>query len=379
MRFFKSIAVAALALSGHACAPSDTGETAPSFEERVEQATEDIAQPERSAEAEWLDDRFFDIGSRFDGFVGIAMHDLATGETVGFNGEEYFPQQSVSKLWVALTAFRMVDAGALDLAENRTIRFEDIAVFHSPIRKPVIARGSFTTDYADLVERAITESDNTANDLVLRRVGGPDAIRRQLSALGIEGIRFGPGERAMQSAIAGLEWDQSYARGKVFFEVREEVPDDVRARAFNAYATDPVDGAQPDAIALALARLADGRVLSDAMTSRYLELLGEVKSGPNRLKGAVPPGWSIGHKTGTGQVFDPDPPGGFAEQAGYNDVGILTAPDGSVYSVAVMIGRTARPVPERMDMMHRVVAAIVGYHEMKKVPEEAATAGGTSS
>jgi beta-lactamase class A len=76
----------------------------------------------------------------------------------------------------------------------------------------------------------------------------------------------------------------------------------------------------------------------------------------------LPKGWQIGHKTGTGQVLDIVPPGVMGEQAGYNDIGILTAPNGSRYAVAVMIGQTVRPVPERMDMMHGVVGAVVTYH-----------------
>ena len=67
--------------------------------------------------------------------------------------------------------------------------------------------------------------------------------------------------------------------------------------------------------------------------------------------------------------------GGPADQAGYNDVGILTAPDGSRYAVAVMIGRTARPVPERMEMMHDVVGAVVEYHERLRAGEDDAADG----
>ena len=96
------------------------------------------------------------------------------------------------------------------------------------------------------------------------------------------------------------------------------------------------------------------RVLLFDRADPQLGLLEQVKSGPNRLKGGVPAGWSVGHKTGTGQVWG-------AEQSGYNDVAILTAPDGDRYTVAVMIARTAQPVPARMAMMHEVVAAVVAY------------------
>ena len=345
-----------------------TGETdetsgAPSFEERIEQAAEDIAV-ERSAEEEWLDDRLFALGTGLEGKIGIAVYDPARSRMMHYNGTQLFPQQSVSKLWVALTALDQADRGELDLSETGTVRIADLAVFHNPIRRSVIANGSFSTTYRDFLSRALTQSDNTANDMVLRRVGGPDAVRKVLARKGFSDIRFGPGERPMQSAIAGLEWQQSWALGKTFFEVRKAVPYDIRQQAFDSYVADPVDGATPVAIASALAQLHEGELLSGQSTAQYLAWLDEVKSGPNRLKGGLPDGWKIGHKTGTGQVLDIVPPGNPADQAGYNDVGILTAPDGSIYTVAVMIGRTQVPVPARMEMMHSVVRAVAGYHEM---------------
>lgn len=348
------------------CRPSDEADDVsgvPSFGERIEQAAEDLTV-ERSAQEEWLDDQLFALGTGLKGKVGIAVYDPARGRMMHFNGTDLYPQQSVSKLWVALSALDTADAGRLDLSETATVRNGDLAVFHSPIRQSVVAQGSFTTSYADFISRALTQSDNTANDMVLRRVGGPDAVRGVLARKGFADIRFGPGERPMQSAIAGLEWRQSYALGDTFFEVRKTVPHDVRAAAFDAYVDDPVDGASPVAIASALARLEAGDLLSDTSTTRFLGWLGEVKSGPNRLKGGLPEGWSIAHKTGTGQVLDIVEPGQPADQAGYNDVGILTAPDGSVYTVAVMIGRTQVPIPVRMEMMHGVVRAVAGYHEM---------------
>ena len=348
------------------CRPSDEADDVsgvPSFGERIEQAAEDLTV-ERSAQEEWLDDQLFALGTGLEGKVGIAVYDPARGRMMHYNGTQLFPQQSVSKLWVALSALDMADAGRLDLSETATVRNGDLAVFHSPIRQSVAAQGSFTTSYADFISRALTQSDNTANDMVLRRVGGSDAVRRVLARKGFADIRFGPGERPMQSAIAGLEWRQAYALGDTFFEVRKTVPRDVRAAAFDAYVDDPVDGASPVAIASALARLAAGELLSDTSTARFLGWLGEVKSGPNRLKGGLPEGWSIAHKTGTGQVLDIVEPGQPADQAGYNDVGILTAPDSSVYTVAVMIGRTQVPIPVRMEMMHGVVRAVAGYHEM---------------
>jgi beta-lactamase class A len=73
------------------------------------------------------------------------------------------------------------------------------------------------------------------------------------------------------------------------------------------------------------------------------------------LNPAVPPGWSLAHKTGTGQNY-------LGRTAGFNDVGLLTAPDGQTYAVAIMIGDTARPVRERQALMQAVVATVVASH-----------------
>ena len=61
---------------------------------------------------------------------------------------------------------------------------------------------------------------------------------------------------------------------------------------------------------------------------------------------------------GTGQVLG-------AVQAGYNDIGILTAPDGRSYAVAVMIKRTSTPLPTRMALMNNVVRAVIDNHQAR--------------
>jgi len=86
--------------------------------------------------------------------------------------------------------------------------------------------------------------------------------------------------------------------------------------------------------------------------------MGNTKTGANRLKGGLQPGWTLSHKTGTGQELG-------AMQAGYNDIGILTAPDGRSYSVAVMIKKTSVPLPTRMALMNNVVRAVIAQHDMQ--------------
>jgi beta-lactamase class A len=170
-------------------------------------------------------------------------------------------------------------------------------------------------------------------------------------------IRFYNGERALQSKIAGLIWSPSYSIGNAFYEARNALPKSVRKAAFDRYVEDPYDGAAPSAIVGALARLKRGELLSPASTQRLLNIMGHTKTGPNRLKGGLEAGWTLSHKTGTGQVFGP-------WQAGYNDIGILTAPDGRSYAVAVMIKKTATPLSTRMTLMNNVVEAVIAQHAM---------------
>lgn len=359
------------ALFGSACLLLTACDTAGENEAAVRQSQSDIiaepaAEEALPSEQRVLQETLIADAQAFDGLLGVAIYDIERDRLVHFNGEHMLPQQSLSKLWVALAALQKVDSGELELSERVSVLRSDLTVFHQPIRKIVLARGAFNTDYADLLRRAITESDNTANDMLLKRVGGPPGVRNTISSAGLDGIKFGPGEREMQSALAGLEWDPSFSIGKRFFEVRKTVPAAQRKAAFDDYVSNPVDGARPDAIALALGKLVKGELLQPGTTSIMLGLLNDVKSGPNRLKGGVPAGWSIGHKTGTGQVLDTVPPSVIGDQTGYNDVGILTAPDGHRYTVAVLIGRTATPVPDRMEFMHRIVAATVVYHYQAK-------------
>lgn len=312
----------------------------------------------RSEQERAFEQELEELGAGLPGEVGIAVVDVVSGYAYDFNGDELLPQQSVSKLWVTMAALDAVDRGELDLSERVTVRREDLTVFFQPIRELVRARGSVTETYADLIERAITQSDNTANDLLLRRVGGPDAVEEYLDARGIEAVRFGTDERTKQSAIAGLEWKQEYSYENRFFDARDEVPIGQRRLAFERYLADPIDGASPLGIATALAMLKRGELLSPESTAFLLDLLSQTKSGPNRLKGGVPPDWSIGHKTGTGQFLE-------GEQSGYNDVGLLTGPGGRTYAIATMIGRTRVPTPERMEMMQEVVRATVRFHEAR--------------
>ncbi|PZU58935.1 MAG: serine hydrolase [Sphingobium sp.] len=295
------------------------------------------------------------LGRNFNGDVGIAVKRVDADWVVAYNGSKLYPQQSVSKLWVAMNLLDNVDRGKLRMSDTVTVTRSDLTLFHQPLAA-MVGKDGYATTYNDLFRRAMTESDNTANDMMLRKGGGPEAVRGYLARRFISTIRFGPGERLLQSTTAGLDWNPSYSIGRNFYTARANLPRSAREKALDAYLANPPDGAAPIGIVTALAKLKRGEMLSPNSTQYLLSTMAQAKTGPQRVKGGVPFGWHYAHKTGTGQDLAP-------RSTGYNDVGIMTAPDGTSYAIAVMIGSTTVAIPERWALMQAVSRAVAENHD----------------
>jgi beta-lactamase class A len=296
------------------------------------------------------------LAQGFDGVAGIAVAKAGCDWTVGERLGEFFPQQSVSKLWVSLSVLDAVDRGRMTLDQAVTITPNDLTLFNQPLRAAVLEQGQIQQPASSLMFQALTRSDNTANDRLLWTVGGPETVRMMFKAKGISGIRFGPGERLLQSATAGLTWRQDYSLGRNFEQARAALPMGLREDLLENYIKDPMDGATPQGMVGALGHLAAGQLLSPQSTAVMMEILSKTHSGPMRLKAGAGPGWKVFHKTGTGQELG-------RVATGYNDVGLLQAPDGSYYAVAVLIKRTTQPIPVRMELMQGVSRAVARFHE----------------
>ncbi|NIJ31500.1 beta-lactamase class A [Sphingomonas insulae] len=291
------------------------------------------------------------LGAGFAGDVGIAVRDIDEGWSVAWAGDTPRPQQSVSKLWVAIAVMDAIDRGRMSLTDPVTVRRSDLTVFHQPIRA-LVGPDGYRTTVGDLLRGAMTRSDNTCNDVLLWRVGGPEAIRRMLAAKRIAGVTFGPGERELQARTAGLTWRPEWAGGWGFLQARAAMTHAARARALDRYLAAPIDGASANGVTLGLSLLAQGKLLSARSTASLLALMRSSRTGPLRLKSGLRPGWTLAHKTGTGQDLG-------ALSTGYNDVGLLVAPNGHRYAVAVMIASTRVAIGTRMRLMGNVTRAIV--------------------
>ncbi|MBV9527292.1 serine hydrolase [Sphingomonas sp.] len=343
-----AVALAAVTAAG-GCAttqiPGRPGKSAPARRE---------VHRDRAAAPSILNDQIAELGRSFDGKAGIAIVSLGSDWEAGWNARMLFPQQSCSKLWVALATLDAVDRGEVSLDQRVPLTRGDMTLFHQPLGDQILAGSVQSITIGDLLFAAITQSDNTANDKLLWSIGGPPTVRAMIARKNLGAIRFYDGERALQSKIAGLAWNPAYSIGTAFMDARTALPMPVRQAAFDRYVRDPDDGAAPHAIANALAALKSGELLSRESTAKLLSTMGQTKTGGLRVRAALAPGWEWNHKTGTGQVLN-------GQIAGINDIGLLTAPDGTVYAVAIMT------VPNKSDgsaqqLMRNVTTTIESYH-----------------
>ena len=180
------------------------------------------------------------LWSSFPGKTGIAVMKTDGSWMVSYRGDEPMPQQSVSKLWVAIAVMDAVDKGKLSLDDSVTLRKSDMTLFHQPIAG-LIGPNGYTTTISSLLKRAMTQSDNTANDFLMRRVGGPNAIRELIASKRLGAIRFGPGERNFQAATAGLVWKPEYSSAGAFNAARAALSPATRKAAMDKYVSDPMD------------------------------------------------------------------------------------------------------------------------------------------
>jgi len=236
------------------------------------------------------------IAAPAGGAVGFAALDLASGRTLALNDQRPFPMQSVFKFPIAVEVLRQVDAGKLAL--DRVVAL-DKADARAGVSTPIAVPGKATI--GQLLEVMVVHSDNVSCDKLLALVGGPRAVDARMRALGIDGI-----------VIRFSELDMGAGKGD--------------------------NTATPAAMVALLAKLARGQLGLSPAAARLLDkLLLDVVTGPRRIKGGLPAGTPVAHKTGTARTHD-------GKTDATNDVGLVTLPSGKRIAVAVFV--SASPADE---------------------------------
>ena len=107
------------------------------------------------------------------GTVGVAARNLVTGDTVLLNADETFPLASVFKIPVMVEVMRQVDGNTIALDERIILQEDD----KSPGSTLIYCHAGLQPTVRDLLYLMITLSDNTATDMLWRRVGSNASTR----------------------------------------------------------------------------------------------------------------------------------------------------------------------------------------------------------
>lgn len=294
-----------------------------------------------SARSARLDPERLDAGGRElagkarPGLLGGALLDLESGEAWALNGSHPFPMQSVFKLVLAAAFLAEADAGRLSINETLTLTDKTLSPDWSPIADAWPTVSAYTAE--QLLSAALIQSDNTAADLLMRRIGGPGAVTAWLQAKHVEGIRVDRFEREIQTELAGMaSFRPAWKGAAAFAAARATVPPARRRLAMANYLRDPRDTATPTGAANFLKMLAAGELISASATVRLLALMRQTGGG-DRLGGGLPRGAIFAHKTGTSGTD-------LGLTPAFNDVGLATLPDGRRYALTAFLGgSTASP------------------------------------
>lgn len=203
------------------------------------------------------------------GVLGVTVVDLDTRARTRINADRAYPMMSVFKAPVAAAVFAQIDTGRITLSQEVTIDRREIV---NGAAEPSIGahfKGEqmhFTVK--QLLVAAVSESDNTAVDALIRLVGGPRVVTDFLRVHGIYGMRID-----LNEAQVGRIFEDTANRQSIPARETEQAALARQWRGYRAYLRDPRNRTTPDAAANFLEKLWTGQLLSARSTKQLLGLI----------------------------------------------------------------------------------------------------------
>lgn len=211
-----------------------------------------------------LSKKLTEIEKRLGARMGVAIVDTATGKQWAHRSGERFPMCSTFKVLACAAVLSRVDAGKEDLNRRISIAKSDL-VPYSPVTEKRVTGEAMTL--AEICEAAITRSDNTAGNLILKSLGGPDGVTEFTRTLG--------------DPVTQLDRFET--------ELNEATPGDTR------------DTTTPSAMTANLRVLVLEKMLSEKSREQLKMWLIANKTGDAKLRAGLPKNWIVGDKTGAGE------------------------------------------------------------------------------
>lgn len=258
------------------------------------------------------------IAASAQGRVGVACSLPGMKLDCDLHADVPLPMQSVYKLPNAMAALHAVEQGKLRLDQSLRFLPSDIQApdEYSPL-KDAHPQGNVDVPLEELLRGMVMQSDNVANDIVLRALGGPAVADAYVRSLGIQGIHIRDNEKTLNN--------------------------DERLQERNT--------AMPRALALLLRMLADRSPLSPEHTQLLLGWMTESHTGDTRIKALLPAETVVADKTGTSGM-------GRDFTNADNDAALITLPDGRKLALVVLVADAKAPFAVRERAIADIARAV---------------------
>lgn len=249
--------------------------------------------------------------------VGVSIIGPDGKDTLSLHGDKHFPMQSVFKFHIALAVLAEVDHGRFFLDQQIMVNKEELLPtdFWSPMRDENPNGGIFTL--AKLIQYSVSHSDNTACDVLIKLLGTPKTVETYFKNNNIRDIQITYNEEDMQAKWENMfqNWTTPKAASetiKLFYENKNNL-------------------------------------LSKGSYDFFWKTNIETTTGKNRIKGRLPEGTIVAHKTGWSGTHKET-----GITAAVNNIGIVFMPNGQNFIISVFVTESM----ENFDTNERIIADI---------------------
>jgi beta-lactamase class A len=247
---------------------------------------------EVAAARQRLVESFARFAQQTDGTTGVAVQRIGgSDDAMTLNAATGFPMASTFKISIAGAIFSLIDSGKLTL--GTMIAVDPALVVQSDGIADQTPHAGVSLSVYNLLELMLTRSDNTATNVLSETVGGPAAITAWVRSIGVTGMQVDRDTRRVRA---------------------DGTPFDLKT----------TNNSTPEAMLKLLLTIRAGKAISAASTKTLIEIMERCHTGDARLKGLLPLGTVVAHKTGSLQDVA-------------NDVGFVTLPNGDQFAIAVFV------------------------------------------
>ncbi|WP_203142763.1 class A beta-lactamase [Marinobacter mangrovi] len=259
-----------------------------------------------------LSDTVEQVEDQLDARVGLAMTDTGSDFSWSHRADERFLMNSTMKVPLCGAVLAQADAGKMSLSDELPVHQDDI-LSYAPVTKEHVGQ-SMTLD--ELCYAALDMSDNTATNLLIRHLGGPEAVTQFLRRIGDSVTRSDRYETALNTWKPG----------------------------------DPRDTTKPVVMIDTLQKLLLGNALTADSRDQLVQWMSHGGVTGGLLRDDAPASWKIADKSGSGDH-------------NRNIVALITPDDGNPRIVTIYISDTDADFKTRNAALKELGAAVIRVME----------------